>query len=475
LPFTRRLAVQTIRGHGFANGNFQCRLAEVLGRPHSPRVCHRIALGAREPRGQTLPGDGLLEQAAQCDSVERGRLQAKSNNGAGELIHHDQDPMRSQRDGFNLKHIHAPQAIFGPTQQDEPRWTTTADFGAVIDPATGAMKGALAAGSEPDRISLSTDSGYLHVALNGAMGVQRFNRLANSADISFGFPTNDIYYAQDLLVQPGNASTVAASLSSYNMAAGFPSTVLAYDGGVARPNSGGPARGLASSSDGSTLFGCVSPGSSSAFERMVLNASGFTTTSVPGFTAVPNSLLFNSGRLYSSAGQVADASTGTLLGSMSVSGPEAVDGAAGRAFFLVQSGTNWQIRAFDLSTFQLTGTQTVFGVRGTPLNLIRCGQDRLAFSTRAGQTIIAHSILTMTNVMTSPSPPFQLLSSPGMFTNPPSLQIDTQPGSWYTVYTSSNLANWNVLTNFYASLPNIQIADPATDRFSARFYRVSSP
>lgn len=346
---------------------------------------------------------------------------------------------------------------------------------AVIDPATGAMKGALAAGSEPDRISLSTDSGYLHVALNGAMGVQRFNLLANSADISFGFSTNDIYYAQDLLVQPGNASTVAASLSSYNMAAGFPSTVLAYDGGVARPNSGGPARGLAFSSDGSTLFGCVSPGISSAFERMVLNASGFTTTSVPGFTAVPNSLLFNSGRLYSSAGQVADASTGTLLGSMSVSGPEAVDGAAGRAFFLVQSGTNWQIRAFDLSTFQLAGTQTVFGVRGTPLNLIRCGQDRLAFSTSAGQTIIAHSILTMTNVMTSPSPTFHLLSSPGMFTNPPSLQIDTQPGSWYTVYTSSNLANWNVLTNFYASLPNIQIADPATNRFSARFYRVSSP
>ena len=50
LAFKRRLAVQTIRGNGFANGNPQGRLAEVLGRPLSPRVCRPIALDAREPR-----------------------------------------------------------------------------------------------------------------------------------------------------------------------------------------------------------------------------------------------------------------------------------------------------------------------------------------------------------------------------------------------------------------------------------------
>src|ERR1035437_5206332 len=50
LPLKRRLAVQTIRGNGFANGNSQGRLAAVLGRPLSPRVCRPIALDAREPR-----------------------------------------------------------------------------------------------------------------------------------------------------------------------------------------------------------------------------------------------------------------------------------------------------------------------------------------------------------------------------------------------------------------------------------------
>jgi hypothetical protein len=37
LPFTQRLAVQTIRGNGFASGNSQDRLSGVLGDPFCPR------------------------------------------------------------------------------------------------------------------------------------------------------------------------------------------------------------------------------------------------------------------------------------------------------------------------------------------------------------------------------------------------------------------------------------------------------
>jgi len=48
--FKRQLAAQTTRGNGFANGNSQGRLPEVLGRLLSPRACRRITLGAREPR-----------------------------------------------------------------------------------------------------------------------------------------------------------------------------------------------------------------------------------------------------------------------------------------------------------------------------------------------------------------------------------------------------------------------------------------
>ena len=50
LPFKRRLAVQTTRGNGFANGNSPGRLPEGLGHPLSLQACRRITLGAREPR-----------------------------------------------------------------------------------------------------------------------------------------------------------------------------------------------------------------------------------------------------------------------------------------------------------------------------------------------------------------------------------------------------------------------------------------
>jgi uncharacterized repeat protein (TIGR01451 family) len=351
----------------------------------------------------------------------------------------------------------------------------TGNLIAEIDPATGAMKGALAAGSEPDQISLSDDGAYLHVALDGAMGVQRFNLVSNIADLSFGFSTNDIYYAQDLLVEPGNPNTVVASLSSYNFAAGFPSTVLAYDGGIARPNSGGPARGLAFSSDGTTVFGCVSPGIGTGFERMTLSAQGFSTVSMGGFTSAPGNLKFSNGSLYSASGQVVDENTGTLIGTMAASGPQAIDSAAGRAFYLTQSAGNWQIRAFDLATLHSSGTQAVLNVTGTPGSLIRCGQDRLAFLTSASQVFIVHSPLTIANATNPPSPILDLLYSTMITSNAPVLQIALQPGYWYTVYTSTNLVDWTVLSNFYATIPNIQITDLTTNNSSARFYRVVAP
>ena len=49
----------------------------------------RIMIGT-EPRGQTLPGDGLLEQAAECWTVDGHGLHAKADDPAGKLIQDDQ-------------------------------------------------------------------------------------------------------------------------------------------------------------------------------------------------------------------------------------------------------------------------------------------------------------------------------------------------------------------------------------------------
>lgn len=346
---------------------------------------------------------------------------------------------------------------------------------AMIDPATGAIKRALPAGSEPDRISLSDDGMYLNVALDGEMGIRRFNLDSNLPDLAFGFSTNDIYFAQDLVTQPSHPETVAVSLGSYNYASGYPSTVLAYDSGTPRPNTGGPARGLAFSDDGSFLYGSVAPGIGTGFRLMTLNAQGFSTASKGGFTTAPGNLVFDNGRLYSSSGQVVDADTATLLGSFSTSGSQAVDSRAGRVFYLTQSGGNCQIRAFDLTTLQPCGTQTVANVTGTAGSLIVCGQDRLAFLTSAGQICVVHSPLTIANATNPPTPVLNLANPEGAGSFPPVLQAGVEPGYWYTLETSTNLVNWNVLSNFFSTVPDIQIDDSRAKSFPVRFYRLKAP
>jgi uncharacterized repeat protein (TIGR01451 family) len=268
---------------------------------------------------------------------------------------------------------------------------------AVINPVTGEMERTLPAGSEPDQLALADNGRLLHVALDGAMGVQRFDLQSNAADLSYPLGTNDIYFAQDLEVQPGHPETVVASLGSYNFAAGFPSDVVIYDGGVPRLTNGGPSRGLTFAADGSCLFGYVSPGSSFGFVRMWPGPDGFRTETVPGFTSVPGDLKFGNGRLYSFSGQVIDPYVPVSIGSVLASGPQAIDAVAGRAYYLAQKGSSWELRAYDVATLLPVGTQAVASVLGTPGSLIRCGADRLAFRTSSNQLFIVRSPLVSTN------------------------------------------------------------------------------
>ncbi|MCL5098707.1 MAG: hypothetical protein M1608_14490 [Candidatus Omnitrophica bacterium] len=269
------------------------------------------------------------------------------------------------------------------------------DLIVVIDPATGQMNHAMAAGSEPGQLALSDDDKYLYVALDGALGVRRFDLESNTPDLSFVFGTDDIYFARDIAVQPGNPQTVAVSLGSYNLAAGYPSDVVLYDAGSPRLNRGGPSLGFTFASDRSYLFGYRSEGYD--FVRMRPTADGLQTENVPCFTGWTGSLEFSNGRLYSYYGQVVDPYIPALVGSFPTSGPKVIDAQTGRAYYLAQRDGAWELGVFDLAAFQLTGTQTVANVQGTPDNLVRCGADRLAFRTSSDQLFIVRSPLVSTN------------------------------------------------------------------------------
>src|SRR5664279_1154634 len=85
-----------------------------------------------EPRRQTLPGDGLVEHAAERWPVDCRGLHAKADDPAGKLIPDDQNPVTPQQDRFGSKQVQAPETVFGMTQEGEPRRFVLTAFGVVV-------------------------------------------------------------------------------------------------------------------------------------------------------------------------------------------------------------------------------------------------------------------------------------------------------------------------------------------------------
>lgn len=268
---------------------------------------------------------------------------------------------------------------------------------AIVSPATGDILGSYFAGSEPRLLALPQDSETLYVSLDGTGGAKQLDLQTGAIVEDFPLGTNDHFYALSLEAQPGENSAVAASLGSFSQIPGSPGDVVLYAAGQSLPNIVNSVQGLAFATDGLNLFGS-SPGG--VLVRMKLGPKGvYSREEMP--YAINGDVIFSNGRLYAGSGEVLDPFSQVLIGQFASSGPAAIDSAAGAAFMLVQDGGSWEIRAFDLGTFQVLGTQSVGHVQGTPGSLIRCGRDRLAFRTSADQLFIVRCPLVATNHLLS--------------------------------------------------------------------------
>ena len=85
-----------------------------------------------EPRGQPLLGNGLVEHAAERWPIDGNGLHPKTDDPAGKLIHDDQDPVTPQQDRFGPEQVHAPETVFGMTQERKPRRSVVTAFGVVV-------------------------------------------------------------------------------------------------------------------------------------------------------------------------------------------------------------------------------------------------------------------------------------------------------------------------------------------------------
>src|SRR6185295_6492912 len=151
---------------------------------------------------------------------------------------------------------------------------------------------------------------------------------------------------------------------------------------------------------------------------MNVSASGLSLIN----TVITNSggnILYDNGLVYMSGGAVVDAENGLIKGVFTNAGSNGamfLDSAAGRIFFLSDSGGSTTLRAFDINTFLPLGAVTISGLGGTPTSLVRWGSNGLAFRTSTQIFLVQSALVNPGDAVPaatptpspvpSPSPPY---------------------------------------------------------------------
>lgn len=274
---------------------------------------------------------------------------------------------------------------------------------AAIDPTTGVIQKTIFVGSEPNRLALSTDGKQLFVGLNGAGAVRQVDLTTATAGTQFSLGGgngiyNPPYTAVGLAAVPGQPNSVAVYATN--------GVVTIYDSGVARTN---PSSGLSTyfnqnvggltfGSSASTLY-VMSNAIGGVLYQLTVDSTGITASKQIATGTGGSTLQYDNGYLYVPTGVAYNASTGAITGQFSVpnggatptaaQGPIVSDSTLNRAWILPNNfSSTAQLVAYDETTYNPVATLPVNGVasiysgnNGNPADLIRWGQDGVAFHT----------------------------------------------------------------------------------------------
>jgi uncharacterized protein (TIGR03437 family) len=215
-----------------------------------------------------------------------------------------------------------------------------------IDPATGAVVDTIYAGSEPGALALSADGSHLFAVLGGSPAIVVVDLAAkksSSFPISAG-SSSRYWYGQAVASIAGTSNSVVAVTTSPTAAqSAGGSSVIAYDAGVARPNTFNNGVGAdlyanyvqtifpADSSNAYYAANATMHYADSTHDvfRLIVDSSGVrldrklnnlllgSGAGASGTTAAnqPVSMVYDSGRLFTSAGQILTPDGSHVLGS----------------------------------------------------------------------------------------------------------------------------------------------------------------
>jgi len=285
---------------------------------------------------------------------------------------------------------------------------------AVIDPIAGAVTTNVAAGNNPDLLSISSDSSYLWVGLDGDHAVQRFLLPGLTKDISFQLPESSLGSPQQpvsLQAAPVSPHTVALIAGDWGIEPDG-NGVYVYDDSTPRPayvpGSTNPAQStewIQWGANDSTIYGSHFSFNVGGVGTLNVTSSGVTLASYNGeqegemgmgFTQYDNvnGLLYS----YSSAFNPVN---GSQVGWFNTApapfdtafGPQTctADSSLGR-YYCVEAGNYpvvYELWVFDLNSyapldlvyFGASAGSQISPITGYPHHLVRWGNAGLALTT----------------------------------------------------------------------------------------------
>jgi len=268
-----------------------------------------------------------------------------------------------------------------------------------LNPLTGNIMASQFAGSEPDRLAISSDDQFLYVGIDGASAVQRFTLPSLLPDIKYSLGADSLagpQYAVDLGVAPGLAHTTAVSRGVSNISLYAYGGMAIYDDATLRPTTApghGPLFDSLQWGSDTAIYSNDSEVSSFDIYKLTVSAAGVVLSKdYPNDFSGFNVLIhYDAGTnlIYTDDGFAINPANGLHVGAFQASGLMVPDSSLNSAFFLgqtaSQAGTqNFAIEAFNLTTFAPYAEIVIPGVQGNPRHLIRWGVNGLAFNDDAG-------------------------------------------------------------------------------------------
>jgi hypothetical protein len=392
-----------------------------------------------------------------------------------------------------------------------PSTDTTAPNTVVgIDPMTATAGTPVAAGNDPDLLSVSSDSSYLWVGLDGANTVQRFLLPGLTKDISISVPLDSAGSPQQpvgLQAAPVSPHTVALIAGSLNFSPSGRS-IYVYDDTTQRPTSitstnqgNGPTIFWTQwGANDSTMYAYLTAIVTGGIATLNVNSAGVSLASHFGGPLLPLSPQYEraNGLLYSNIyGEAFNPLDGSLAGSFDlVGGSEracTADSSLGRYYCVVVYSTGgtdvdlFELWVFDLNAYALinriylgaSAAQNPSLVTGGPIQLIRWGNAGLALITNTGALSGSGGLFLIDGAAVNPNAAPDVSSglAPSAYGFMASLAPQEAPAGSGNVtvtlkgsnFTSDSTAcvncdylNWRFLPTSYVSSRQLTVTIPAT-------------